>query len=256
MALLHGKVATVSGSTRGIGKAIARRLLEEGATVYITGRNGARLGEACGEFRGDFGDRARAFQGDLSGTGVIAGLLGKILEEEPRLDVVVANIGSGRSKPGWDVDEALWREAFEINLFPAVNLVREAVRVMAPRGGGSIVLVSSIAGRERIEAPAPYAAAKAALQMFMKYTSAQVAPLGIRVNAISPGNVFFPGGTWDRKMKEDSADVTRYLKEVVPMQRFASPAEIAELVAFLASERAGFITGADVVIDGGQTRGA
>ena len=252
--LLEGKVGIVSGSTRGIGRAIARGMMEEGATIWVTGRDSARMRDTLQEFSGQFGDRVRAFRGDLAETGAIRDLIRHVMDDQGKLDLVVANIGSGKSAMGWDVDDAVWTDSFRINFFAGVHLAREALRVMIPRKKGSIVFISSIAGCETIAAPVPYAAAKAALLAYMKYTAAQVAAEGIRMNAVSPGNILFPDGTWDRKKREKPANVEQYICKQVPMQRFGTPEEIASLVCFLSSEKSQFITGANMVIDGGQTR--
>ncbi len=254
MGLLTGKAGIVSGSSRGIGKAVAGSMLGEGATVWISGRDQERLESARGELSGTYGDRVRSFRGDLAETRAIRDMLGQVVAKGGRLDTVVANIGSGRSKMGWDVEDDLWQESFAINFFPAVKLAREALRVMIPQGAGSIIFISSIAGVETIAAPVPYASAKAALLGYMKNTASLAARHGIRMNAVSPGNIFFEDGTWDRKMKEDPSAVEKYIREQVPLQRFGTPEDIGRLVCFLASDAASFITGANMVIDGGQTR--
>jgi 3-oxoacyl-[acyl-carrier protein] reductase len=247
MRLLEGKTGIVSGSTRGIGKGIARGMLNEGATVWITGRDPGRLEQVAGELGKEYPGRVRSFQGDLTLTPRVRSL--------GALDIAVANIGSGRSQAGWDVPDPLWEESLGQNFLPSVKLAREALRVMVPQGAGNIVFIASIAGVETIAAPVPYAAAKAALLAYMKNTASLVARHGVRMNAVSPGNIWFEGGTWDRKLREDRTAVERYVAEQVPLGRFGTPEEIARAVCFLASDAAAFITGANLVIDGGQTRG-
>jgi 3-oxoacyl-[acyl-carrier protein] reductase len=119
---------------------------------------------------------------------------------------------------------------------------------------GSIVFISSIAGLESLGAPLPYGAAKAALEHYSKDLSRRVGMHGVRVNTVAPGNVLFPGGTWQQKLDADSAKVTSMIAAEVPLSRFGTPREIGAAVAFLASDRAAFITGACLVADGGQTR--
>jgi 3-oxoacyl-[acyl-carrier protein] reductase len=249
---LNDRIALVSGSSRGIGRSIARGLMKEGATVYLTARDEEQLKETYNECSGEFRGRVHMFAGDLGKTRTIRTLIDQIIEEHGRLDIVVANIGSGRSQPGWDVEDRFWVEGMDINFHPAVRLVREAIRVMLPRKIGSIVVISSIAACEAIPAPVPYSVAKTALLGFVKNISNLVGPDGIRINSISPGNVFFKGGTWDRIIKEKKAWVDRYIKESVPMQRLGTPEEIADAVCFLSSERAAFITGTNLIVDGGQ----
>jgi len=257
MGILDGKTAVISGSTRGIGEGIAREMLAGGASAWITGRNRGRLDTVTSAFGKEFGrDRVHPFQGDLSRTATIRNLLGAVLEDSGRLDVVVANIGSGKSKMGWDVDDETFRTSFDENFFPAVALGRESLRVMMEQKSGCITFIASIAGIETIPAPVPYSAAKAALIRYVKSTAAMVAPSGIRMNAVSPGNVYVEGGTWGMKMRDDPAGTKRYIEDHVPLKRFGTPAEIGRLVCFLSSDQASYITGANIIIDGGQAKGA
>jgi 3-oxoacyl-[acyl-carrier protein] reductase len=253
---LAGQTALVSGSSRGIGKGIARALLQAGARVYLNGRDAAALTTCADELRTVTGrDSVQTLCADLTHTEVIADTLSLIAAESgggPH--IVVANIGSGRSAPGWDIDDDEWERMLEVNLLGAVRLCRGAVRCMAARGGGNLVVVSSIAGCEAIGAPTPYAAAKAGLLAFVKATADQVAEHGIRVNAVCPGNVMFEGSTWDRKLAADRDGVMAAIRKKVPMNGFATPEDIGQMVAFLVSERARFITGANLVVDGGQLR--
>ena len=252
---LSNKVACVSGSSRGIGKCIAYNLLLAGATVYLTGRSGADLEKTYHEFKQEFGARVFKFQGDLIKTEVIGELFNYIQENSKRIDIIVANIGSGKSQMGWDVPDNLWEESVEKNFYGAVRLSRESIHRMIPQKTGVILFISSIAGIETIAAPVPYSCAKAALLSYMKNTASIIAKHGIRMNAVSPGNIFFPGGTWEKKTKEDPLVIQRYIQDTVPLQKFGTPSDIANLVCYLVSENASFITGANFVVDGGQTRG-
>lgn len=252
---LQGKVAVVSGSSNGIGKGIASVLLSEGATVSITGRNRERLERTYSEFKTGFDSKkVFKFKGDLCKTETVKRLMNSIIKKYGRLDIVVANIGSGRSKPGWDIDDDYFQQSLNVNFFPAVRLARESLKIMTMQKSGSITFISSIAGCEAIPAPVPYSTAKAALLTYVKNTSDIVARYGIRMNAISPGNIYFKGGTWDGKLKENRAAVNKYIKSSVPMQRLGTPEEIGHAVSFLASDGASFITGSNLVVDGGQVR--
>lgn len=252
---LDNKVVLVSGSSRGIGKVVAKSFLNEGATVYLTGRNRENLEATFAEFKKNYESKVFKFESDLQSVENIRNLIKKIIEEHKRLDIVVANIGSGRQAKGWDITDKGWADSFNTNFFSAVHLSTEAIRVMLENGSGSIVFISSIAGCEAIPAPLPYSTAKTALLSYMKNTSDLVAQHGIRLNSISPGNVYFEGGTWDLKIKEqDKKEIDEYIHKAVPMQRFGSPEEVADAICFLASQKASFITGANLIIDGGQTR--
>jgi 3-oxoacyl-[acyl-carrier protein] reductase len=254
MGLLSGKIALVSGSSRGIGNFIARAFLARDAIVYVTGREQKHLDSAVADLRSVHPDAVRSYCGDLTQTETIRDLMDLIRAQEGHLDITVANIGSGKSKTGWNIDDPDWQACIEKNFFSSVRLARESLRLMVPARRGSIIFISSIAGCEVINAPAPYAAAKAALLSYMKYTSRMVGGDGIRLNAISPGNVLFEGGTWSRKIAETPDEVQKYVGENVPLRRFATPEEIGLLASYLASDDAAFVTGSNFIIDGGQTR--
>lgn len=252
---LEGTVAFVAGSSRGIGLAIAEGFLGEGAKVTITGRDRKTLDAAADKLSGQCGeDRVLAVCGDLRVELDIQAALDRTTETFGGIDAIIANVGTGKSKMGWDVSRDDWREMIDANLMSGVLLASASVPRLKERGGGSITFISSVAGNEVIPAPMPYAAAKAAQQMAAKHLAHQLGPVGIRVNTVSPGNVLFPGGTWDRKLNEDKEGVERTIAETVPLGRFGAPAEIADAVLFLSSARAAFITGEVLVVDGGQTR--
>jgi 3-oxoacyl-[acyl-carrier protein] reductase len=252
---LHDQVAFIAGSSRGIGKAIARRFLQEGSRVVISGRDGETLAQGEKELAAQFpAARIMPVQGDLTQTQAIREALAQVRERWGRLDALVANIGSGRGTPGWQIDGSAWTEAFETNLQSAVRMATEALAQMIAAKRGSIVVVSSIAGVESNPAPLPYSCAKTALIAYTKNLARQVAGSGVRVNAVAPGNIFFEGGSWEKRLEANRDTVLKYIADEVPMQRFGTPEEIADLVVFLSSPRASFITGACVIADGGQTR--
>ncbi|EHQ36847.1 SDR family NAD(P)-dependent oxidoreductase [Methanoplanus limicola] len=254
MSNLIGKIALVSGSSKGIGKAIAKKLLEEGAIVYITGRNGKDLNDTFLEFQSISSERINQFCGDLTDIDNIKKLMQVIIKKNGRLDILVANIGSGRFSSGWDISDEEWEKCMELNLFSSIKITREAIKIMEKNGSGNIIIMSSIAGCESISAPITYSTAKAGLLAYMKSTSHTIGSSGIRINAISPGNIYFKGGTWYNKMQEDEEKTIQYISDNVPLHKFGIPEDIAEVVCFLVSEKSQFITGANFVIDGGQTR--
>jgi len=250
---LRDKVVLIGGASRGIGLSIARAFAAEGARVALTGRDSAALDRAV---RGlDAGDRAIGVAGDLAEPQVIASVLRATGDLWGPIDVLVANVGSGTARPGWALDEQDWSRAFDTNLHVVRRLTEAVLPGMVTARRGSIVLIASIVGLESVNAPLTYSAAKAALVSYAKNLGRDVARAGVRVNAVAPGNVLFEGGSWARKLADQPERVRQYIDTEVPAGRFATPDEIADVVVFLASERAAFVTGACVVVDGGQTRG-
>ena len=167
-------------------------------------------------------------------------------------DILVANLGSGSGKPGWEQDEAEWERLFNLNFFGSTRLAQACIPAMTK--GGSIVFISSIAGVEALPAPLPYSAAKAALVNYSKNLSRAVADRKIRVNSIAPGNIFFDGGSWEKHLAKDPDGIQAFIAKEVPLQRFGTPEEIASLAVYLCSSISGFATGECFVMDGGQTR--
>lgn len=251
---LSGKVCLVSGSSRGIGKVIGETLAREGCLVYLNGRDPATLTDTVNEIKTVTGNpQVNGICGDFTQAAPIAAGVAQILAETGQApELTVANLGSGRAGAGWDVDDEEWDRVFQANFWSAVRLVREAIR--ARKSNGSIVCISSITGCNAIPAPIPYSAAKTALLSFVKNTADVIARDQFRLNAISPGNVMFPGSTWDLKQQSNPTQVAEYLERNVPMNAFASPEDIAQMTAFILSARSGFVTGANIVVDGGQSR--
>lgn len=250
---LQDKVALVAGSSRGIGKAIAAQLLDEGARVCLTGKNEASLEYSFSELRAKHSAKnVLAVPSDLTEAGGIRSALNSIREEWGGIDLLVANLGSGSGKLGWNQSEEEWERVFRINFWGSVRLAQAVMPDLMERRG-CIVFVASIVGLEMTSAPIPYSAAKAALINYSKNLARSVAGNGVRVNAVAPGNVLFPGGSWERHLAERRDEVEQYIAKEVPLQRFGTPEEIAALVAFLCSNVAGFSTGACYVMDGGQT---
>lgn len=243
--IMNKKVALVTGSSRGIGKGIAKKLAENNYVVYINGRSLESLQKTANELSGE----VKLIVSDLTDDSNIKESVEKIYKDEGRLDLVVANIGSGKSPSGWDVEIDEYRRVFDINFFCAVSLATCSVEIMKERGG-HIVFISSIAGCESLGAPIAYSGAKTALLGFAKSLSVQTAKLHVRVNSISPGNVMFEGSTWDEKIKDDKELVDKYIEKNVPLNGFATPEDIAKAVMYL--EDSSFTTGANIVVDGGQ----
>jgi len=252
---LEKSIVFIAGSSRGIGLAIAEAFLGEGACVAITGRNEKALGTAHQDLSDRYGKtHVLAICGDLTCEQGIEDALAQTELHFGGLHHVVANIGSGRGAMGWDIASHDWRSMMDVNFFSGAMLASSGARRLCQTGGGTVTFVSSIAGSDaKLAAPISYSAAKAAQQMTVKTLARELAVENIRVNAVSPGNVLFPGGMWAEKLDADKTGVEGYIKENVPLNRFASPKEIADAVLFLSSNRAGFMTGTIIEVDGGQS---
>ncbi len=252
---LNGKIALVTGSSRGIGKAVAEGLLAEGASVIINGRGASNLERVRIELsRTSSPDHVTTFAGDLTDPSTVDAMRADLTRRRRLPYIVVANIGSGRSEGGWNVHPDEWKRMFDLNFFGAMTLIRSMLPHLIRKRWGRVIVVGSIAGLEAIPAPPPYSAAKAALTMAAQSLSRLTASSGVTVNVIAPGNILAPGGTWERKLKANPTAVRRYIRADVPAGRLGTPEEVAAAVAFLASEQAAFINGHCLVVDGGQTR--
>lgn len=251
----QNRVALVAGSSRGIGKAIASAFLQEGCRVCITGRTEAPLSAALAELEAKLGkESVISFCGDLTDPQVIEEALRTTQTWGGRMDIMVANLGSGSGKVGWQLEDDEWERLFRLNFWGSARLAQAAIPLVAENHNGAILFIASITGVEATPAPLPYSAAKAALISYSKNLASQVAKMGVRVNCIAPGNVLFPGGSWERHLEKDKGKVLQMIESSVPLARFGTPEEIANLAVFLCSDAATFITGACFKVDGGQTR--
>lgn len=250
---LRDKVVFIGGASRGIGLAVARAFLEEGAHVAISARGAEGLRTAEATLAGEFPDLSvLALNADMRDEGEVDAAISQVISDLGGLDCVVASAGTGRGPGGWQPEVRAWRELLEENLMSAVVLCQRALPEL--RDGGAVALIGSVAGLADLGAPLPYSASKAALVRYTRDLARRVAPEGVRVNVVAPGNILFPGGRWEELLREDRDGVESYIGRDVPMARFGSPEEIASAVVFLCSERASFITGACLVADGGQLR--
>jgi 3-oxoacyl-[acyl-carrier protein] reductase len=253
---LKDKIAIVTGSSRGLGLAGAKALAAEGCFVTLCARNESRLREAAAEVgavAGGGADRVLAVQADVSREDGVRIVVERTAQAFGGIDVLVNNVGLGGGAGLLDTTDAEWQDAIDQTLLPAVRASRLAVPHMQRRGGGSIVIIASIFGREA-GGRMTYNAVKAAQISLGKSLAQQLAPLNIRVNTLSPGSILFEGGSWWKRQQQNPAAIADFVARELPFGRFGRPEEIGNVIAFLASERASWISGTSVVVDGCQSR--
>jgi NAD(P)-dependent dehydrogenase (short-subunit alcohol dehydrogenase family) len=246
---LGGKSAVVTGASRGIGRAIALRLAEEGAGVAICARGEPALREVESELRSR-SIPVYAAVCDVGNPEALDGFLDAARAELGPLRILVNN-PSGLS---FVDDEAAWQSTVQVDLMAAVRASWKVAPWMAGAGGGAIIHISSIAGLEALGFPPAYCAAKAALVSHAKSLAVALAPQKIRVNTVAPGSIEFAGGLW-AQAKESNPDFYNAVLQTIPWGRMGIPEEVADAVAFLASERASWITGVCLSVDGAQHKG-
>lgn len=244
---LAGKTALITGSSKGIGLAIAQALHAEGCQVVLNSRNSEGLAKVVAHLSGAIG-----VAGDVTQSTEAQRIVSEVLESFGKLDIVVCNVGSGQSVPPGEETLEEWQRIFALNLWSTTNTVA-ASRAALAESKGSIVCISSICGLEVIAgAPITYSAAKAALHAYVRGIARPLGKQGIRINAVAPGNILFDGSVWSRKLTENATAVQAMMEKDVALGCLGAPQDVANLVAYLVSARAGFTTGAIYTLDGGQ----
>ena len=245
---LKNKNVIVVGGSKGIGLAISKAFLNEKATVHIISRNKTK-------FLDDLisNNRKKAFHYccDVINLEQLMITKNKIMNSLNKIDIVISNVGNGNGSQDPITSNEEWSYLWQTNFSSSYNTAKVFIPELV-KSDGNLIFVSSIAGIQSLGAPIAYSTSKSALITFSKALSIKLAP-NVRVNVVAPGNIFFKDGTWDKKMKVNPEQVKQMISEKVPLKRFGNPEEVADLILFISSEKARFITGSCFVIDGGQT---
>ncbi|MDX2091948.1 MAG: SDR family NAD(P)-dependent oxidoreductase [Kofleriaceae bacterium] len=250
---LTDKVCLVAGASRGIGRAIALAFAREGGRVAAVARGAEDLAALAPDLDAAGGDLHTTIVADVSTADGAQLAIDTTLAALGGVDVVVCNVGKSFARVAHDMTDEDFAKSLDANLWTAVRIAQRAVPHMVTRGGGSITMISSIFGREAGGAPG-YNVAKAGMIALAKALARDYAKHAIRVNAIAPGSILFPGSGWDRRQQADPAGIAEFVAREIPSGRFGTPEEVADVVTFVASPRASWITGTCITVDGGQSR--
>ena len=249
---LAGKIVLITGASRGIGRAIVAAFASEGCHLALAARGQEALESAAQEARAQ-GVQVLTVPGDLTKAEDCRLLVAQTLRRFGRIDVLVLNAGGATGANFLDTTDEQWMQAVNLNILATARLCRLVIPPMREQGGGSIITISSIYGREA-GGRAAYNASKAAVISLTKGLSREFARDNIRVNSIAPGSILFPGSSWDRRRLADPAAIAAFVNDELPLGRFGRPEDIASAVVFLASEQASLIDGACLNVDGAQSR--
>lgn len=256
---LKGKVAIVAGASKGLGKAIAMELAREGANLVICSRNETTLLETAREIGSQTGMQILAVPGDVSKPGDVQSVIDKTIARFGRIDILVNNAGGPPAGPFETLGDEEWAKAIELNLLSAVRMSRAVLPQMKKQGSGRIINLTSLAAKEPMENLILSNAARAGVLGLAKTLATELAKYNITVNSVLPGwhltdrvgeTMKYRAEQHKRSVEEVQGEITRN----IPMGRMGKPEELAAAVAFLASERASYITGVSLVVDGGTSR--
>ena len=245
MSKLEGKIALITGGNSGIGLATAKRFVNEGAYVFITGRRNAQLTAAVKEV----GKNVTGVQGDASNLGDLDRLFAQVKREKSKLDIVFANAGIATFAPLGTITEEHYNSIFNINVKGLLFTVQKALPLMPD--GASIILNASVAASKGLGANSVYSATKAAVRSFARVWTTDLRDRRIRVNAVSPGAINTAGLSEPLASAEAAGQRKIMISDETPLGRFGTPDEIAKAVVFLASDDSSYITGTELFVDGG-----
>ena len=247
---LDGKVAIVTGGSRGIGRSTALALAAEGCDVAICARGEEKLQAPAAELAAH-GVRCYPLTADIGDPDDAARLIDETVTRLGGLDILVNNVGGGEGSGLFESTDDDWEQTLQRNVVQGVRATRLAAPRMKSRGGGSVIFIASISGWiPQLTGSVQYGAAKAAEIFMCEPLALELVHHGIRVNAVSPGSIIFPGGGWERMRDDEPELFAAYERDGFPMGRLGKPEEVADVVAFLASDRANWINGANIRVDG------
>jgi 3-oxoacyl-[acyl-carrier protein] reductase len=244
---IEGKVALVTGATKGIGLAIAQALAKEGARVAVVARTQSDVSEVARSI-GGFG-----FAADVTTEEGCKTSVDETQQKLGKVDILVNNFGARAGSSWQDTGPQQFEDAFRGNVTVSARMSELVLPGMTERGWGRIVVIASVWGRESGGAPA-YNAAKAAEISFAKSLAREVASKGVTVNSVAPGSTLWEGGGWHRRQQADPDGIADFVRREMPLGRFGTAEEVASVVAFLCSRQASLVTGACIAVDGGQGR--
>ena len=249
---LKNKKIVITGASKGIGFEIAKSFSKLGSSTFINSRNVKNLRRAKKIIK----DKSlNIFPGDLTNISQTKKFYEFVKKNTSVIDALICNIGY--STPNNIIGEENyenWVNSIHLNLLSAINSIYYFKKLLKKSKTPSIVCISSICGVDALGAPIDYSVSKAALISFVKNQAKILAKNNIRINSISPGNIMFKNGNWDNKIKKDKKKVMNYIKDNVPLNRFGTTKNITDIVLFLSSDLSSFTTGANIIVDGGQTR--
>jgi NAD(P)-dependent dehydrogenase (short-subunit alcohol dehydrogenase family) len=250
---LKGKVAAISGATQGIGKATALRLALEGARVAICARDKARLEQTAQEIRAQGGD-VLPVQADMTQSEDIARFIQATVDHYGRLDILVNNAGTSMRGPFLTIDDAMWEQDLGLKLFGAIGACRLAIPHLKKQGGGRIVNITTSGAKQPGAETMPTTVTRAAGLALTKALSKELAPHNILVNTVCIGLI--KAGQHERKAAKDGTPLDQYYVQrgkAIPLGRVGEAAEVANVIAFLASDAASYVTGTSINLDGGMS---
>jgi 3-oxoacyl-[acyl-carrier protein] reductase len=249
---LKGKVAMVTGASRGIGRAITLGLAAEGCHLSVCARGQEGVDALSKEVRAT-GAEVIASAVDVTSENDARCWVEETQQRFGQVNILVNNVGGSRPGGNLNASPEDWKAGFALNFFSTLDLCRLVVPLMSSKKSGCIINIASIYGREW-GGPMTYNAAKAAMISLSKEMARELAPQGIRVNSVAPGSILFPGGSWEKRQIENPDMIAAFVKAELPFGRFGKPEEVANVVVFLASGRAQWVSGACINVDGCQSR--